>query len=35
MLDDKELNEVKFAAHKLAIEDAKKLFENDGWVAIN
>ena len=28
-----ELSNVHFAEHKLAIEDAKDLLENNGWVA--
>lgn len=28
-----DLNNIHFSTHKLAIEDAKKLFEQDGWIA--
>ncbi|MGO5390997.1 hypothetical protein [Lactobacillus amylovorus] len=28
-----ELSNVHFAEHKLAIEDAKAMLENEGWIA--
>lgn len=34
MKSEMKLNDISFTEHRLTIEDAEKLFENDGWIAI-